>query len=144
MSTPYRFDRQGRSLRTGIVVAGLLLALLLAWALLEASPWLMGFLALFTLPALADLIRNPASGLTLDDAALSWHSGRRHASVPLGEIAEMRLDTRLDFSVRATVVLTDGRKIRLPFEATPPHMAFEQALQDRGIRTRRTHFQLFQ
>ncbi len=53
------------------------------------------------------------------------------------------LDTRLDFSVRASVVLADGgRKIRLPYESTPPHKALEAALLARGIAVQRHHFSL--
>jgi hypothetical protein len=47
-------------------------------------------------------------------------------------------------SVRATVVLKTGRKIKLPFEATPPHRALETALHARGITTERHHFTLIQ
>ena len=64
--------------------------------------------------------------------------------VAFSEIDHFRLDTRLDFSVRATVVLRSGRKIRLPFEATPPHQAFEDALTARGVTVKRFHFQLLQ
>lgn len=140
----FTFHRQARSPRLAVLLAGIWAVLLYFYLALDAALWIVGILGLCTLPALADLIRNPSSGLTLSDAALSWHSGRRHADLALEEIDHMRLDTRLDFSVRATAVLCSGRKIRLPFEATPPHQAFEKALEARGIKTRRTHFQLMQ
>jgi hypothetical protein len=143
-AAPFAYSRTARSLTAGLVVAAVLLALLAAWLWLEAAPWIVAGLALFTLPALYDLAANPAAGLTLTDKDLSWHSGRRHAQVTLDEIDNLRLDTRLDFSVRASVVLRTGRKIRLPFEATPPHRAFEAALEARGVKVMRFHFQLMQ
>ena len=144
MADPYRFIRQARRPGTALAVAGTWAALLAARVFLDAASWLMALIALFTLPALWDLIRNPSAGLTLDTEALHWHSGQRSASVALDEIDHVRLDTRLDFSVRASVQLRSGRKIRLPFESTPPHLAFEAALQERGIKVQRHHFQLRQ
>ncbi len=138
------YRAQGRSLRTGITVLGIWIALITLWIGLDAAPWIMAFLALFTLPALWDLITDPPSGLTLDATTLTWFTGKRRAIVQLDEIDQIRLDTRLDFSVRATLVLNTGRKIRLPFEATPPDQLFEDALTARGLKTRRTHFQLMQ
>ena len=144
MSASFTFHRQARSKRLALTLAVIWGVLLYLYLFLDAAPWIVAVLAAFTLPALADLVANPASGLTLTDQTLSWHSGRRSADLDLTEIDHMRLDTRLDFSVRATAVLQSGRKIRLPFEATPPHQTFEDALAARGIKTRRTHFQLMQ
>ncbi|MEO9631931.1 MAG: hypothetical protein ABJG14_16000 [Sulfitobacter sp.] len=104
----------------------------------------MGLLGLFTLPALWEIFTNPVSGLTLDDDTLTWITGKRDAKIALVQIDRVRLDTRLDMSVRATVILKTGRKIKLPFEATPPHRALETALQTRGITTERHHFTLIQ
>lgn len=140
----YSYTRTARSLPAALVVAGVLVALGAAWLWLEAATWIVVVLALFTLPALYDLARNPAAGLRLTETALDWHSGRRAAQVEREEIDHIRLDTRLDFSVRATVVLRSGRKLRLPFEATPPHRAFEAALEAAGLKTVRHHFQLMQ
>ena len=142
--TPYTFERTGRTYGAALVVGAIWIALAAAWLWLEAATWIILGLALFTLPAVLDFARNPASGLHLGTDTLSWHSGRRSAEVALEDIEHMRLDTRLDFSVRATVVLHTGRKIRLPFESTPPHQAFEDALVARDIKVLRFHFQLFQ
>ncbi|MGC1494293.1 MAG: hypothetical protein WA790_00680 [Sulfitobacter sp.] len=144
MNAPFVFEQQARNLKTLAIVCAVWLVLFAAWLWLDAALWIIAFLAAFTLPALYDLAANPASGLTLDDNTLSWFSGRRHAAVDLSEIDHIRLDTRLDFSVRVTAVLTSGRKIRLPFEATPPHVAFEETLNAQGIKTQRHHFQLLQ
>ncbi|MFC6638555.1 hypothetical protein GV827_01505 [Sulfitobacter sp. JBTF-M27] len=144
MSTDFTYHRQGRSLRAGLIVLAIWLALAGAYFVLDAALWIVGFLAFFTLPALWDLYRNPPSGLTLTDQEIRWFTGKRTAQVALEEIERVRLDTRLDFSVRVTLVLQTGAKIRLPFEATPPHQALEDALNAHGLTTRRTHFQLMQ
>jgi hypothetical protein len=138
------YRSQGRSLRTGVTVLGIWIALITLWIGLDAATWIVAFLTLFTLPALWDLVTNPPSGLTLNDTTLSWFTGKRSATVQLEEIDLIRLDTRLDFSVRVTLVLKTGTKIRLPFEATPRDQVLEDALTARGLKTRRTHFQLMQ
>lgn len=142
--TPFAFERSGRSYGGAVVVIVVWIALAAAWIWLEAATWIILLIALFTLPAVIDILRNPVSGLQLSADALSWYSGRRSAEVALNEIEHVRLDTRLDFSVRASVVLQTGRRIRLPFESTPPHQAFEDALVARDIKVLRFHFQLFQ
>jgi len=144
MTEPFVFEQQARSRRTLLIVLAVWAVLIAAWLWLEAAWWIMAFLAAFTLPAIYDLIRNPKAGLRLEDQTLSWFSGRRHGTLELSEIDHIRLDTRLDFSVRITAVLTSGRKIRLPFECTPPHQAFEDALNAQGVKTQRHHFQLLQ
>ena len=140
----YTYQRQGRSPAAALIVTLIWLALVLAYFYLEASLWVLALLALFTLPAAVDFARNPESGLTLTGDTLHWHTGPRTGEVALSQIERIRMDTRLDFSVRVTVILTSGRKIRLPFEATPPHEALETALKERGIKTERFHFQLMQ
>ena len=140
----YAYRRDGRSLRGAVVVAAVWLVLAALLVFLDAAVWLVGALALATVPAVWDLIRNPASGLTLEADRLCWHSGPQTAVVALAEVDHIRLDTRLDFSVRATVVLQTGRKIRIPFEATPPHQAYEQVLTDAAVTVKRFHFQLLQ
>lgn len=140
----YTYQRQGRSPAAALIVTLIWLALIAAYVYLEASPWVVSLLALFTLPAAVDFARNPESGLTLSDDTLDWHTGPRTGTVAFSQIERMRMDTRLDFSVRVTVILNTGRKIRLPFEATPPHEALEAALKERGIKTERFHFQLMQ
>lgn len=141
---PLTYHTQGRSLRTGIAVALIWAGLMAAWWGLEAHPVIVAFFALFTLPACWDLVTNPSSGLSLTDTTLSWFSGKRNAEVSLAEIDHVAMNTRLDFSIKVTLVLQTGAKIRLPFEATPPDPQLEEALTTRGIKTRRTHFQLMQ
>ena len=144
MAQPFEFQQQARRPVTAVVVVLVLVALWAAWVWLDAAGWLMLIFAAFTLPALRDLWRNPVAGLTLDDTSLRWHSGRYEGSVDLEELDHIRLDTRLDFSVRASAVLQTGRRVRLPFEVMPPHRAFEEALIARGVTVKRFHFQLRQ
>lgn len=139
---PFTYHRQGRSWTTLTVVLAVYVLLIVAIVRVDAAPWLMGIIALFTLPALWEIYANPAAGLEMDAEQITWFTGKRTATLHWGEVDHMRLDTRLDFSVRATAVLSSGRKIRLPYEATPPHKAFEAALQSLGIRTERHHFSL--
>jgi hypothetical protein len=141
---PYSFDRSGRTWTGVIVVGGIWLVLVALVVTVDAAWWIAVALAAFTLPAVIDILRDTRSGLELSDDTLSWFTGTRDASVALSQIDHVRLDTRLDFSVRASLVLKSGRKLRLPFEATPPHMTFDAALQARGLTVRRHHFQLFQ
>lgn len=139
----YSFSRQGRSPRVLGVLICVYAALLAAILFLDAAWWLMALLVLPTLPALHDLYRNPEAGMDLDDRTLSWRSGRRSGALALSDIARLRLDTRWDFSVRATVVLTSGRRIRLPDESLPPHREFEAELLARDIPVERHHFTVF-
>lgn len=119
-------------------------ALLYLLIVLDAAPMIVAILAVFTLPALWDLVRNPLAGIDLSATHLRWFTGPRDAVIALSEIDHIRLDTRLDLSVRASIVLPSGRRIRMPFEATPPHQAFEDALTAQGVTVKRFHFQLLQ
>jgi hypothetical protein len=138
----FSYRRDGRNRATLLAVTAVWVGLVAAIALVDAAPWLMGLVGLFTLPAIWDLWHNPASGLDFTPRALTWFTGRREGEIAWAEIEQFRLDTRLDFSVRASAVLRSGRKIRLPYECTPPDKLFEAALNARGIRTERHHFSL--
>lgn len=140
--TPYDFETTGRNRATLITVAVVWAVLILAILWLEAAPWLMAVFALATLPALIDLVTGRSSGLRVDAEGLHWFSGRRTGAVAWPRVSHIRLDTRLDFSIRASAVLTTGRKVRLPLESTPPPEDFEQALTSRGIKVERHHFSL--
>ena len=143
MPEPFIFSRKGRRPRTLAVLIAIYAVLIAAVILVDASGWLMGGLALLTLPALRDLYLNPSAGVRLEDAQLDWHSGRRHGSLSLAEIERMRFDTRWDFSVRVTAMLRSGKRVRLPDESLPPHRTFEAAFEARGIPVERQHFRVF-
>ncbi len=140
----YSYEKEGRNRATAVVVAVVLALLLAAWLWLEAATWIILVLGAFTLPALYDLYANPSAGLELTDGRLVWFSGRHQDHAEICDIDHVRLDTRLDFSVRATAVMKAGTKRRIPFEATPPHQELENILQKAGIKVMRHHFQLFQ
>lgn len=137
---PYRNLRQGRS-RRALAAVLLVYALLIALILMfQASLWLMGALALTTLPTLWDLWRNPQAGFELNTTGITWFTGRRRGQVSLTELDHIRLDTRWDFSVRATLVLLSGQRVRLPFECMPPHRELEAVALAFGLQTERHHF----
>lgn len=134
----------GRSKAVVIVLTGIWAALFAAWYWLEAAPWVLAILGAFTLPALYDLAANPVAEAKLSAQTLTWQAGRSSGEVALARIHHVRLDTRLDLSVRATIVLTSGVKLRMPYPCTPPHLAFEAALQSAGVTVTRHHFSLIQ
>lgn len=138
------YRRQARNRATTLAVAGVWAAMGFAWVFWDASSLVLALPALFTLPALWDLWRNTKSSLTLTRQALSWRTGTREVEVPLRDIDRMRMDTRLDLSVRITVRLKNGARLRIPPQCTPPHRKFEDALTDTGITTERHHFSLMQ
>lgn len=139
----YSFSRQGRSLATILATGGWLAGLLVLWLGLGAVLWIVVLLALPVLPALFDLVRNPFSGLKISGDRIEWFSGGLTASAELREIERVRFDTRWDFSVRTTLILHSGKRIRLPQEATPPYAEVNAAFQTRKIRTDRHHFTAF-
>ncbi|MCF6232967.1 MAG: hypothetical protein L3J36_07710 [Rhodobacteraceae bacterium] len=143
MAAVFCFTREGRSRRTAIIVICIYAVLAAAIVLINAAWWLMALLALPTLPALYDLWRSPSAGVRLSDDHLEWHTGTRKGALDLSEIDYMRFDTRFDFSVRVTAILTNDKPVRLPDEAMPAHKAFETELTARGIRVDRHHFVVF-
>lgn len=141
-NTVYSFERRGRHAITGIVIVIVWILCLLAIVIFDAVIWFVALMLVFTLPAVWDMVRNAVAGLTLTDQSFSWFSGKARADVALSEIDKMRFVTRLDMTVRVEVVLTSGRKLRLPPESTPPHKPLQEAFDGLGIRTERHHFSL--
>lgn len=140
---PYRFHRQGRSFGLAVVLGAWLMGLLILATKVQAAPWLIALLALPTLPGLYELAKNPRSGLELNAQEISWFCGDRQTTVLLPEISHLRADTRLDLSVRLTLILTSGEKLRIPPQATPPIDALEEACKTRNMALERHHFVLF-
>ena len=134
--------RTGRARRNVVTLALVWAALLGMLVVLSAAAWIVLFLALFTLPLAWEVWRNPESRLTLDRAALEWHGIMGADSVPLTLIEKVRFDRRLDMSMRVTLVLKDGRKIRLPHDVMPPPERLEAAFQAHDIETERNPFSL--
>lgn len=143
MAHDFTFTQRGRTARTLGVVIVIYTGLGAAIILIDAAWWLMAALALLTLPALWDLWQDPSAGIRLADAQLNWHTGRHIGTLAWDEIKYMRFDTRWDFSVRVTAVLQSGKQVRLPYQALPPHHAFEAALRACDILVERHHFRVF-
>jgi len=141
--TPFTYTRNNRAPRTVLILIGAYGGLLALVILFNAAWWLIGLFALPTLPALWDLARDTRAGLVLDQDSIRWFSGSREAEVAFSDIDHVRLDTRWDFSVRVSLVLTSDKRIRLPDESTPPHKEFEVVLQQAGLRVERHHFTVF-
>lgn len=141
MTLPYRHQSQGRSLRTALAVAAAL-ALLVGLYLVGTILWLLAVLLLFVVPAILDLLRNPTSRFELTNTTLTWETSRLSASLPVSRIAKARFDTRWDFSVRVTLILDDGKKLRIPQEAMPPHKTLEDAFKACGVPVERHHFRV--
>ncbi len=140
--TDYTYTRNGRRPATLITVVVIWILLALAVVVLDASIWIVWLGALATLPALYDLVMARVSSLRLSGSDLSWQSGRHADSIPLADIQSVRLDTRLDLSIKATLTLRSGAKQRLPLDVVPPAQAFDDALSARGIKVERHHFSL--
>lgn len=135
-----QFERQGRSPTLGIALALWSAALILGGLILQITAWILMLLALPLLPGLWDLWRNPKSGLTVSGGDIHWYSSTQTATLPLTDIALLRLDRRWDFSFRATLILHTGAKIRLPQSVLPPVTLLEEHLNSAGIASQRHHF----
>ncbi|ASM72722.1 MULTISPECIES: hypothetical protein [Roseobacteraceae] len=138
----YIYTRNGRRPATAVTVVVVWVLLGLAMVLLDASIWVAGLGVLATLPALFDLVTARVSSLLLSDTDMGWQSGKRTGGVPLAEIQTVRLDTRLDMSIKATLIRHSGASVRLPLDVVPPAQSFEDALNARGIKVERHHFRL--
>lgn len=109
---------------------------------LNASPFVIGFLLLFTLPGLWDAWNDRVSRLTIDDQKISWSNGTAEGAVPLDRIAKVRLHTGLDFSQRAQIELMSGRKVRIAADCLPGRRILDRELDQRHVPNERTLFAL--
>lgn len=128
MSASYTFQRHGRTRGTLIVLALVYAALFAAWLLLSVAGWIIVALIVFTLPAIWDLWSNPRSEIEITGAAISWSHGKISATIQKSEIQRIRVDLRLDRSIKLTLILKTGRKIRVTQPAIPPLQQLEDAL----------------
>lgn len=138
----YRYEAAARSPRAYLALGLWWGGLLAAWAFLDASPWILLPLALVTLPALYEMGKGSSATLEIDSDEIRWTTGARGARMAWDEVERVRLDTRLDFSVRMSLVLPGGKRVRLPYECVPPSKALEAELDRRGIAVERHHFSL--
>ncbi|WP_417712763.1 hypothetical protein [Pseudophaeobacter arcticus] len=138
--TPLHFQRRGRSWALASAIFLWLAALIFGGIALEISAWLLAVLALPTLPGLWELWRNPMSRLALTADQICWFTATGNTAVPLAKVSLLRLDRRWDLSFRATLILEDGQKLRMPQHVLPPVEQLEEALSARGIPSQRHHF----
>ncbi|QEE35214.1 hypothetical protein FTO60_05495 [Octadecabacter sp. SW4] len=138
----YTFTRSGRSLPTALILLAIWLVVLWAVIVIALAWWIAAAVLVFTLPAIWDLVSNRQSHIGLDDTGLYWQSGKHGGTIPLRDIAKVRIDRRLDLSYRIAAVMVDGRKRRLPPDTQPPVDEFEAALNAKGIKTERNPFSL--
>ena len=140
---PFVFENPGRSRKATSVL--LIVYALVAYGVLvlDMARWIAAIVLAVTLPTVWDIATNRRAWLRLNDETLDVSSGKVSQSFALRDIDYVRLDTRLDFSVKATVVDLQERKNRLPYDCVPPVTEFEDALRARGVRVERHHFALF-
>ncbi len=132
---------KGRNPRTlgALAAAAAFLSLLYCFG---TMPWILIFLSLFALPALFDIILNPAANLEMTDKILRWKNPLQSAEIETKKIRSARFDTRLDISIRVSLTLQDGSTLRIPQDVLPPRKQLEKAFQDRGIKVEMHHFQV--
>ncbi len=131
---------RARAPRQLAIVAIGLVAILATVFLFDAALWVAGLLALVAVPAVVDIAMDRRATLNLDDTHFSWKSGNRTGSVPLEQIAKVKLRTTFDLSQRAQLFLKDGQKTRLPVECLPPGRALDDALSARNVPIERGMF----
>ncbi len=141
--TSFSFTRQNRNPRVVILLICIYAVLIGLIIFLNAAWWLMALLALATLPAVWDIVKDTSAGVELTGEKLRWFTGQRSGGLDLSEVDRFRFDTRWDFSVRVSAVLKSDKRLRLPDESLPPHKEFEDVLQQAGFTVERHHFRVF-
>lgn len=140
MDDAFVFERSARSPRALTMIGAAVVAILVMIFAIGAAIWITAIFAIFTLPAIYEAVTGARSRLRLDEETLEWQSGTRGQSFPIAQIEELTLATTLDFSQRATVRLTDGRKIRIPPDCLPGGKTLDAELSARDIPHRRSLF----
>ena len=138
----YSYESQGRTPKS-IAALVAMVFILIGLDYIGTVWWIIVIVAMITLPAAIDVFVNATARLDLNDSQLFWKNRSQEVTIPLHEIEKIRFDGRMDMSVRVSVVLVDGRKLRMPYDAMPPHKELEAALQARDVRTERHAFTVF-
>ena len=139
-ATEFTYRTTGRNWTTLIVTLSVWVVLAFLLLKVEMAPWLAMAVFLFTLPAVYDLISARASGIQVNGEQIKWYAGSCDNGVAANLIDHINLDTRWDLSVRCTLVLSSGQKIKVPFESCPNHRKLETQFNAHGYTTRRQHF----
>ncbi len=142
MTEPYTYERRGRSMITAIVLAVIYALLAIGLVFLSLSQWIVGIVFIFSLPAFWDMLSDVRSGMTINDQEVSWFHGKTSASIPRTDIKLFKIDLRMDRSVKLTIGLENGRKIRVAQPATPPLKHLEEILPEAGIPFRKNPISL--
>lgn len=140
--TPFTFRRNARTRRAALTLLAIWSGIVAMWVLLDAADVLTALLLLATLPAALDFARGHVAELVLDASRIAWHSGRRSGEVALARLACVRLERRLDLTMRVRLVTDTGKRIPLPQDCVPDPAALEAALRDRGVAVERHPFSL--
>ncbi|MGX9353723.1 hypothetical protein ACS3SW_00765 [Roseobacteraceae bacterium S113] len=139
---PWRYEASARGPRV-LAILGLWWGLvLLGLFAINLSPWIAGVLLLVSLPAVIEMARGATAWLEVSETSIAWGSGRRSGDVARNEIEKVRFDTRLDLSVRVSLVLVSGRRVRLPYECIPRAARLKEALEAAGYVHEHHHFAL--
>ena len=131
---------RARNPRAIALLVLLWLGLVGLWRSLDAAPLLVLLFMAALIPAGWDIARDRRASFHLDAKGLSWTSGAQSAAVPRDRIEEFRIDTRLDRSLRVTLRLTDGTRLRIPPDALPPATRLLPALEALGYSYERRPF----
>ena len=138
----YSYESQGRTPKSIAALVAMVI-ILIGLDYIGTVWWIIVIVAMITLPAAIDVFVNATARLDLNAQHLFWKNRSQEVTIPLHEIEKIRFDGRMDMSVRVSVVLVDGRKLRMPYDAKPPHKELEAALQARDVRTERHAFTVF-
>lgn len=122
------------------ILLSLWIVVLLLWLALDASPLIVILLLLVLLPAAWDIARDRRATFRLDAHVVEWQSGGQSARIARADIDRMRVDTRLDLSLRITIWTLDGIRFRLPPDAVPPARDLFPALDALDYPYTRRHF----
>lgn len=139
---PWRYEASARGPRAFVVLGLWWGALGLGIVAIDLALWIAIPLAAVTLPALWELIRGTKAWIEITPGGIGWGSGKREGFVARGEIDRLRFDTRLDFSLRLTIVTVGVSRIRLPYECIPRAARLKAALDAHGYPHEHHHFAL--
>jgi len=138
-----KHSRSFRNRKQAILLALLWGAGFGLYIVLEASPIIVALLFLVSLPAAYDFLRGDTATLEITSEHVKWSWRKHDHTVDLSNIAHVQLTTRLDLSLRMTLHLTSGRKLRVidPCVIGTAH-DLEMTFANFGIRVKRSHFSL--
>ena len=138
----FTFQRAARNPRAVGFVLLWWLVIFVFYAFLNGSWAILAILALCSGPALLDIYRGTTAALQITAKDIQWRSGKRAGNLARGQLKSVRFDTRLDLSLRMTLLTYQDEKLRLPYECTPKASDIEAALKARDIPYERHHFTL--